>query len=194
MKKLAVVDQITYDNWNDALQPGHENYWVDVSNLANILENCLSRSDYSSIQVSQVKEKFGRVRAYISFADIKKVKRLYRKKLKFINLANEKIRIAKALPINDRSFWQKNLVNQDEIQKISFKDFSKECLLSDMRFYRSVYYDLASLVPHYKNVLFDDADYRELLFDTKDEMEKHVKDNNKFYKNDLEIIRKVYEK
>ena len=154
-----LVDQISYGDWSAKLAPGHEDYWANIENIARItaslLENWSTRviadpnnshkmickpMKSGTIVVSQYKEKFGGPRVYCQLADE---------------------------TIVEEKFEQAKLSQFNKYKTIGeFRDY---CYKVDLGHYRSVYFLIRQSFPQYWAVTKSNADYSELLFDTKEQ-------------------------
>ena len=153
------VAQINYNDWSAKLAPGHEDYWANIENIARItaslLENWSTRvvadpnnsnkmickpMKSGTIVVSQYKEKFGGPRVYCQLADETN--------------DEEKFQQAKLSPYNKHK---------------TIGEFRDYCYKIDLGHYRSIYFLIRQSFPQYWAVTKSNADYSELLFDTKEQ-------------------------
>lgn len=147
---VPTVPQVRYSSWYDKTAP--ENYWNDISSIAEILGYMLEgsitgfggrrRQRVSTISVGQVKEKFGSIRAYCTLASEE--------------LVNEK--------------WEND--PRAEGTTGPTDEYKQKCLEDDAVWYRHTYQTLTKLLPHYHSAITDAADYPGLLCETKEELDE----------------------
>lgn len=109
---------------------------------------CNADMPVSTIHIDQHKEKFGSVRIYCTLAEDGLVKQMWKAQHPEI---------------------------PRPVMPAAFKD---ECWLRDARYYRRCYLDMVSLVPQYKDSIVDSADHRELLYETIDDLNECLEDDN----------------
>jgi len=176
-----MVDQIYYNNWNDKLAPGDENYWWMISTIASWIGYALEGSIHgwqtdpyfiSTISVRQVKEKFGEVRIYCSFAHPPAVQQFYDKAVARINDANRRYdewKSGRLMPgmKNYPSKYMIKVYNEAyPRQTPTLDEFTTTRMFEDAKWYRQVYNEAMKLWPQYAKALSIAADFCELLHQT----------------------------
>lgn len=133
------VEQIFYSQWGRQ-KPEHKDYFDDIEMIAEWIAWGLEAqqsgwseksNQMSTIAVQQHKEKYGTARVYCSLAAESKVNPLWRAELRRWNKLDEKTRG----PRPDK------------------KEFTRRCLISDLRWYRYVYKKALRCWPQYETAL-----------------------------------------
>jgi len=181
-EKQYKIKQIYYSNYSQELKKGHENYWWIISNIAEWIGNTLESSRQragmqtvwnSTIGVAQAKEKFGEVRVYCYLALPSAVEREYQQeveKIKKRNLEYHNWVITKKCP----SYKEKEYKSGAYPIKIpELCEFTQECYLRDLKYYRQVYLDAFKLWPQYEAAIRGGADMIEYLFESEEEIEEY---------------------
>ncbi len=146
------VEQIFYNMWGKE-KPEHASYFSDIEAIAEWIAwgleaqqtgYGLTAYQYSTISVYQHKEKFGTVRVYCNLAESGKVKRAWERVLRQ---------------------WRKKA---DGSPRPSREEFKRNCVLSDMRWYRTVYAKAIASWPHYEDAIKISADMDILLMSEED--------------------------
>ena len=188
--------QVSYSSWYDKLKSGHENYWKDISSIAQLLAFSLEAGyrDYngksrplSSITVEQYKEKFGTPRVYCTFGNSFLVNSEYKYECKIIdekNIAYEEWLSSKDDDsLNKKKYmpWTISVYESGKypLPKPSLTEFTKKCIVRDAQWYRTTYLDIIGLFPKYEKVIRSGASYSELLFES-------VEKVNEYYDSELE--------
>jgi hypothetical protein len=182
-----MVRQVYYSSWHDKLKKTHQNYWEDISNIAELIALSLEggihgasnkRYRYSSIVVMQYKEKFGTIRVYCRLGDPTLIKEEYKEECKRIKLTNEKyqewLRTQGDDPQDKAKYptWTISEYKSGKypLKKPSLKVFTNSSLIRDARWYRNVYMKFISLFPKYEKAIKSAADYPYLLLNSEREI------------------------
>ena len=143
------VEQIFYSHWGKQ-KPEHKNYFSDIEAIAEWIAWGLEAqqsgwsdkpNQMSTIAVTQHKEKYGTVRVYCTLAASSKIKPLWRAELRLWS----KMDPATRGPRPDK------------------KDFDRRCLISDLRWFRSVYKKALYCWPQYETAIRSSAEWSIVL-------------------------------
>jgi len=180
--------QICYGRWGDELAPGHESYWEDIATIADWIGYALVGTihgwrvelrQWNTMHVTQTKEKFGTCRVYCHMASYEQVEEKYKEYCLQIDKSNEKYKkwISGDVAEDDPSYpaeWTLKLYKEEYPRTpLTAEQFTKKCAFEDAQHYRRVYNDAVRMWPQYRNVIVNAADYHELLYDTRDELDKY---------------------
>ena len=165
-------EQIFYSNWTQELKKGHEDYWWRIGTIAEWI-GCLLESKYQTISVAQAKEKFGEVRVYCYLAVSEAVTKRYKKLKKQIKLDNSKHQIWIDTGESTPKMIEHFNNNEYPLEVPSAEEHTEECFFSDLRHYRSVYFQAFRLWPEYKLAIRSGADFREYLFESVKEIDEY---------------------
>ena len=181
-EKQYKFKQIYYSNWSDQLEDQHVDYWWSIASIAewigNALESSRRRSSVptswlSTIGVSQTKEKFGEVRVYCHLALPSAVEEKYNQeveKIKKQNIEYHNWVVTKKCPL----YMEKRYKTGPYPLKIpDLYEFTQECYLNDLKYYRRIYIDAFRLWPQYEAAIRGGADLMEYLFENEDEVDEH---------------------
>lgn len=193
MSEQNKAEQIRYGQWSATLAEGHENYWNDVSSLAEILSYMLEggyhthfgkRVNMSTIKVAQYKEKFGEPRVYVILACDDLVQEFYKEYVAQKEKANQSYQdYLDGKPVGDPRLGEDLLkrLNKERFESgeyplevMDYEEFSEERWKEDMRWFRQKYLQLLKLVPQYRSIILGGASWRDYLHETVEEMDANL--------------------
>ena len=187
-----MTKQIYYSNWSDRLDPEHENYWEDISNISTMIGNDLigpyqmnyyvKKDEYylnqiSSIAVLQTKEKFGEVRVYCRLGCEQIISEKYKREFDKAFCKNKEWRdfmISGKKPKHYSKSWEEKTKEAYPFEPKDKNIFREECELYDVKHYRSTYFKYYRLFPHYKSAIGSGASHPEYLMGNKEDAEEHI--------------------
>jgi len=190
MSKKYKVPQVFYGDWSDDLLSEHENYWWDISTIANWIGYALVGGTHgcrvdlcrsNTIHVSQTKEKFGGVRVYCHFASEEQVQERYVKEISHIIEQNRRYFAWKQGTVTPDSceYPAKYMIKLYEDQESypvktpDIDEFREACRFRDAQHYRWTYRDAVRLWPQYESAIVNSSNFYELLFETEIELDKY---------------------
>jgi hypothetical protein len=164
-EKKMKVKQVRYQLWGT----GSRQYWHDIGAIAEYIAAAMNypvprcngfglpgSGMVSTIRVDQFKEKFGDVRIYCRIAAPELVDEAYEHLRKRVD--ERKLDAATAFQLTKERYARQRYVD-------------------DARTYRNAYLSMVKLVPKYRDAILVAADYRELLCEDEDELERFIDKN-----------------
>ena len=161
--KTCTSDQIKFVSWSDASAP--KQYWNDISAIAMFISSALQEV----VPPSNLSRSMRLIRSTRSTIKVQQHKEKFGEVRVYCEFAHKDL---------VKDLWLQHGNAPEPTQ-----EFVKSCFVHDAVVYRDVYRQMVDLVPHYKNAIVQSADYPELLFDTKEELQAFLKrDTFDFYK------------
>lgn len=117
----------------------------------------------STISVDQHKEKFWQVRVYCELAE----PALIKEKWQWLKARQRRIE-------SGEKFYRVHTQPEQIVADDPTPEFIARCLKSDAIYYREVYRDMLALRPTARDALFDGADHKELLYDSIEDLDRHL--------------------
>ena len=189
MTRKYKTDQVYYNNWNDKLAPGHEDYWNKISIIAEwvgyALEGSMSGcttgwSHFTTITVQQTKEKFGQARVHCNLATHEHVEKKWKEDLADAKEKNARYHqwVAGDLDEENHREITPHILNSFKhsiypLDEPTYEEHIEQYYEYDAAHYRHVYQQAFKLWPENEYAIWSGAMYHEYLFNDVEELEEY---------------------